>query len=92
MADQGKTRRGKRLQTPCAPRGALHGSPGGRLAPGSGLWALLCGADAAAGERARAAAAAITVATSGAAAAAAEAAVGRFPLPRLPKLRAAAPS
>nr|CAI9699224.1 unnamed protein product [Rangifer tarandus platyrhynchus] len=37
MADQGETRKGKRLQTPCAPRGALHGSPGGRRAPGSGL-------------------------------------------------------
>lgn len=37
MADQGETRRGKRLQTPCAPGGALHGSPGGRRAPGSGL-------------------------------------------------------
>lgn len=49
MADQGENPPGgSGCRRPCAPRGALHGLPGGRLAPGSGL--CLC-ADAAAGER-----------------------------------------
>lgn len=72
-------------------RPALAAVPAAAYLRGGGLRALLCGADAAAAEGTRAAAAAITAETSGAAAAVAEAAVGRFPLPRLPAPGPAAP-
>ena len=85
-----RRRRGWRMGVKSAGRSGCRGRalrvvPTEAHLPGGGLRARLCGADAAA-------AGTTTAATSGAAAARAEAAVGLFPLLRLPTLGPAAPA
>lgn len=89
MADAAATLGEKGLRAPCAPSRARRRLPAGLRAAGSGLCSAvrMLRPPGTAG----AAAAATTAATSGAAAAVAEAAVGRFPFPRLLALAPAAP-